>query len=105
MTNLATGAPWSVTTYRRGVDAFGSEEPAPDPIGELPIADVWWVRERVDDAVTALAWAIYEPNRCKELAELAVQDTGLGNVHSKITKNSRKTHTNTHAGTNRLSWS
>jgi len=46
---------------------------------------------RVDEAVTALAWAIYEPSRCQELAELAVEDTGLGNVHSKITKNSRKT--------------
>ena len=46
---------------------------------------------RVDEAVTALAWAIYEPARCQELAELAVQDTGLGNVLSKITKNTRKT--------------
>ena len=46
---------------------------------------------RVDEAVTALAWAIYEPNRARELAELAVEDTGLGNVESKITKNTRKT--------------
>lgn len=46
---------------------------------------------RVDEAVTALAWAIYEPTRAKELAELAVQDTGLGNVKDKITKNTRKT--------------
>ena len=46
---------------------------------------------RVDDAVTALAWSIYEPARCKELAEMAVLDTGLGNVRDKITKNSRKT--------------
>ena len=30
---------------------------------------------RVDEAVTALAWAIYEPVRAKELAELAVEDT------------------------------
>lgn len=46
---------------------------------------------RVDEAVTALAWAIYEPARAKELAELAVEDTGLGNVESKIMKNTRKT--------------
>ncbi len=46
---------------------------------------------RIDDAVTALAWSIYEPNRARELAELAVQDTGLGNVDSKILKNTRKT--------------
>ncbi|MDD9878386.1 MAG: aldehyde dehydrogenase family protein [Magnetovibrio sp.] len=45
----------------------------------------------VDEAVTALAWSIYEPARAKELAEIAVQDTGLGNVDSKITKNTRKT--------------
>ena len=44
-----------------------------------------------DEAVTALAWAIYEPARAKELAEVAVADTGLGNVESKITKNTRKT--------------
>ena len=46
---------------------------------------------RVDEAVTALAWAIYEPARARELAALAVEDTGLGNVDSKIMKNQRKT--------------
>jgi len=46
---------------------------------------------QVDEAVTALAWAIYEPGRAHELAELAVEDTGLGNVDSKIIKNTRKT--------------
>ena len=45
----------------------------------------------VNDAVTALAWAIYEPGRARELAEIAVRDTGLGNVEDKITKNQRKT--------------
>lgn len=48
-------------------------------------------QERVDEAVTALAWAVYEPARARELAELAVVDTGMGNVDSKITKNTRKT--------------
>jgi sulfoacetaldehyde dehydrogenase len=46
---------------------------------------------RVDEAVTALAWSIYKPERAKELAEMAVVDTGLGNVDSKIIKNTRKT--------------
>ena len=48
-------------------------------------------QEQVDEAVTALAWSIYEPGRAQELAELAVEDTGLGNVPSKIMKNQRKT--------------
>ena len=46
---------------------------------------------RVDEAVTALAWSIYKPENAKMLAELAVEDTGLGNVDSKIIKNTRKT--------------
>ena len=48
-------------------------------------------QETVNDAVTALAWAIYQPDRARKLAEIAVQDTGLGNVADKITKNRRKT--------------
>lgn len=47
--------------------------------------------ERVDDAVRALAWSIYKPENAKMLAELAVEDTGIGNVQSKIIKNTRKT--------------
>lgn len=48
-------------------------------------------QRRVDDAVIALAWSIYKPENAKLLAELAVEDTGLGNVESKIIKNTRKT--------------
>ena len=48
-------------------------------------------QSRVDEAVTALAWALYEPARARELAELAVRDTGFGNVADKIIKNRRKT--------------
>ncbi len=48
-------------------------------------------QERVDEAVTAIAWAIYKPENARELAELAVTDTGLGNVEDKIVKNQRKT--------------
>ena len=46
---------------------------------------------RVDEAVTALAWAIHKPEHARELAELAVAGTGLGNVPDKIAKNTRKT--------------
>ena len=46
---------------------------------------------RVDEAVTALAWSIYKPENAEMLAKLAVEDTGLGNVPSKIIKNTRKT--------------
>ncbi|MGH6661725.1 MAG: hypothetical protein ACREB6_09300, partial [Rhodospirillales bacterium] len=31
---------------------------------------------RVDEAVTALAWSIYKPERARALAEMAVKDTG-----------------------------
>src|SRR6476620_6338873 len=46
---------------------------------------------RVDDAVTALAWSLYNPAHANELAELAVKDTQLGNVSDKIIKKQRKT--------------
>ena len=46
---------------------------------------------RYDRAAQAAAWAIMEPGRNRELAELAVATTGLGNVADKITKNHRKT--------------
>lgn len=48
-------------------------------------------QERVDHVVAAVAWAIAEPTRARELAELAVRDTGLGNVEDKTVKNRRKT--------------
>ncbi|MDH3694151.1 MAG: aldehyde dehydrogenase family protein [Gammaproteobacteria bacterium] len=48
-------------------------------------------QEQVDAAVTAIAWSLYKPENAKALAEMAVEDTGLGNVTDKITKNTRKT--------------
>jgi sulfoacetaldehyde dehydrogenase len=45
----------------------------------------------VDEAVVAAGWAIMEPGRNRTLAEMAVRDTGLGDVDDKITKNYRKT--------------
>ena len=48
-------------------------------------------QERYDRAALAAAWALMEPARNAELAEMAVATTGLGNVKDKITKNHRKT--------------
>jgi sulfoacetaldehyde dehydrogenase len=50
-----------------------------------------WSQEEVDTAVLAAGWAIIEPKRNRELAELAVADTGVGNVEDKVRKNYRKT--------------
>jgi sulfoacetaldehyde dehydrogenase len=46
---------------------------------------------RVDELVAAAGWAIMEPGRNRELADLAVLDTGIGNVEDKVRKNHRKT--------------
>lgn len=48
-------------------------------------------QERYDQAALAAAWALMQPERNNELAEMAVLTTGLGNVRDKITKNHRKT--------------
>lgn len=48
-------------------------------------------QERYDRAALAAAWALMEPARNEELATMAVETTGLGNVKDKITKNHRKT--------------
>jgi len=50
-----------------------------------------WSQARVDEVVAAAAWAILEPGRNRELAELAVADTGVGDVDDKVRKNHRKT--------------
>jgi sulfoacetaldehyde dehydrogenase len=50
-----------------------------------------WTQEQADEAAIAAGWAIVEPARNRKLAELAVRDTGLGNVADKIAKNRRKT--------------
>jgi sulfoacetaldehyde dehydrogenase len=48
-------------------------------------------QEQADEAVRALAWSLYKPEHAAALAELAVADTGLGNVADKIVKKQRKT--------------
>ena len=46
---------------------------------------------RIDELVTAVAWSLYKPENARRLAEMAVQDTGIGNVADKVVKNQRKT--------------
>ena len=46
---------------------------------------------RVDELVTAVAWSLYKPQHAEALAEMAVRDTGIGNVADKVVKNQRKT--------------
>lgn len=48
-------------------------------------------QQQVDEVVTATGWAIVNPEHNRILAELAVRDTGLGNVPDKLAKNRRKT--------------
>ena len=50
-----------------------------------------WTQEQADEAAVAAGWAIVEPGRNRALAEIAVRDTGLGNVADKVAKNRRKT--------------
>lgn len=50
-----------------------------------------YAQAQVDLMVSAVAWAILEPTRNRELAELAVQDSGIGNADDKFKKNFRKT--------------
>lgn len=46
---------------------------------------------QVDDVVAAIAWVVLEPERNRYLSKRAVDDTGLGDVEDKFTKNYRKT--------------
>ncbi|MBU3603894.1 aldehyde dehydrogenase family protein [Polynucleobacter sp. AP-Kaivos-20-H2] len=50
-----------------------------------------YTQAQVNLVVEAVAWSILEPKRNQELAELAVTDTGLGDVADKFKKNFRKT--------------
>jgi sulfoacetaldehyde dehydrogenase len=75
---------------------------APSPVGEKIAGIVARARraqqecqsysqEQVDEAVLAAGWAIMEPTRNRLLAEMAVRESGVGNVADKIQKNYRKT--------------
>ena len=44
----------------------------------------------VDQLARAAGWAVYQEDRCRELSELAVETTGLGNAEDKFRKKRRK---------------
>jgi sulfoacetaldehyde dehydrogenase len=50
-----------------------------------------YTQAQADELALAVGWAIMQPQRNVQLAEQAVQDTGLGNVADKVLKNHRKT--------------
>jgi len=88
---------------RAGAAAAAAGGPRVDPaivreVGELVararaaqrVAD-GYDQARINDLVCAAAWAILEPGRNRALAELAVEDTGIGVIEDKIRKNHRKT--------------
>jgi sulfoacetaldehyde dehydrogenase len=50
-----------------------------------------YTQQQLDELTVAAGWAIMEPVHNRTLAEIAVRDTGLGNVPDKINKNHRKT--------------
>ena len=73
------------------------------PVAESPVSDLVrraraaqaefarWPQARVDEAALACGWAIMKPENNRALAEMAVRDSGLGNVEDKFAKNYRKT--------------
>ena len=48
-------------------------------------------KEQVDELILAVAWEVIQPENNQELSEMAVSQTGLGNVEDKKRKNRRKT--------------
>ena len=50
-----------------------------------------YTQAQVDEVATAAGWAIMHPEHNRILAEMAVRDTGFGNVEDKVIKNHRKT--------------
>src|SRR5262245_33127808 len=76
----------------------GSAEPVADLVGRARKAMAVYAEQiaesgqvRIDEAITALAWSIYQLERARRLAEIAVAVTGIGEVESKVVKNQRKT--------------
>ena len=75
-------------------DGSGALSPAAQTVMQLvararaaqQVAD-GYDQQRVDELVAAAGWAIMEPGRNRELAELAVADTGVGKVEDKLRKN------------------
>lgn len=49
-----------------------------------------YTQEQIDRVCTAIAWEVYHDANIRELAKLAVSETGMGNVDDKITKHKNK---------------
>src|SRR5688500_14620470 len=98
----AVGASERHNLRRMGVPASAAAELHPHATGETVPELVRRAREaqriydqsdqqQVDETVAAAGWAIMHPERNRALAEMAVRDTGLGDVDDKVQKNYRKT--------------
>lgn len=49
-----------------------------------------YTQEQIDEVCLAVGWEMYKDDNIAKLAEMAVEETGFGNVQSKITKHKRK---------------
>ena len=50
-------------------------------------------QEQIDDLCFAAGWEVYKDENIQKLAELAVRETGMGNVEDKIKKHKVKKST------------
>ncbi len=82
------------TKFREAELRSGARDAVAALIGRARLAQAEferWPQERVDAAALACGWAIMKPENNRALAQVAVRDSGLGNVADKIAKNHRKT--------------
>lgn len=49
-----------------------------------------YTQEQIDEVCLAVGWEMYKDDNIAKLARMAVEETGFGNVESKITKHKRK---------------
>ena len=49
-----------------------------------------YTQEQVDEMCLSVGWEVYEDENIAKLARMAVEETGFGNVESKIIKHKRK---------------
>ncbi len=81
-------------THKQQVRATPAADTVSELIRKAQAAQRVYARysqQQVDDVVAAAGWAIMQPGHNRALAEMAVRDTGLGNVEDKVIKNHRKT--------------
>lgn len=80
------------------LDSKGSDSAPEDVVNHL-IANAHvamdaiqdYTQKEVDELTQAVGWAVYEEENAREISELAVRETGFGNVEDKISKKRRKT--------------